>query len=190
MTGPSLSHWLESYLAIKNALGMSMHAHERPLRSFVQFVEARGEAGPVSAQMALDWACSSGPQCGTAGRASRLSVARKFLSYLHSIDPATEIPSAGLLAAYRRTQPFLFTTQEVQRLMEVAADLRPRNSLRPLTAAAIVGLLASTGLRASEALRLSMADVELQRSPPRLVVRESKFKKSRLVPLHSTGCAT
>ena len=176
---------LESYLAIKNALGSKRQAHERLLRSFVEFAEAKG-ASPITAQVALDWACSSsGPQCGSA-RASRLTVARLFLTYLSSIEPATQIPSAHLLAAPRRSPPFLFSVHELGLLIQAADRLGPRDSLRPHTMATVIGVLASAGLRPSEVLQLTVADVQLRHAPPRLLIRESKFHKSRLVPLDVT----
>ena len=52
--------------------------------------------------------------------------------------------------------------------------------------ATLIGLLASCGLRAGEALRLRVADVALEAIPPRLVIRETKFRKSRIVPIHPT----
>ena len=45
------------------------------------------------------------------------------------------------------------------------------------------------GLRASEALKLELVDVDLESVPPRLVIRHTKFRKSRLVPLHPTTAA-
>jgi len=178
----NLQRGLESYLAIKDALGTKRHAHERLLRSFVEFAETRG-ADPVTARVALDWACSSG---GSSARASRLTVARQFLTYLSSIEPATEVPSVHLRAAPRRSLPFLFSVHELGLLIEAARRLGPGDSLRPHTMATVIGLLASAGLRPSEVLRLTVADVQLQHTPPRLLIRESKFRKSRLVPLDRT----
>ena len=73
----NLQRFLESYLAIKSALGSKRLVHERLLRAFVEFAEARG-ADPITAQIALDWACSSSG--GSSARASRLTVARQFLA--------------------------------------------------------------------------------------------------------------
>jgi integrase/recombinase XerD len=38
-----------------------------------------------------------------------------------------------------------------------------------------------------EAIRLTVADVQLTATPPHLIIRETKFAKSRLVPLHATA---
>jgi integrase/recombinase XerD len=70
--------------------------------------------------------------------------------------------------------------------LQAAAELGPRNSLRPYTYVTVIGLLASTGVRIGEALRLQLKDVRLAATPPHLHLVEGKFRKSRLVPLHPT----
>jgi site-specific recombinase XerD len=180
---------LESYLAIQQTLGFPLKARKRLLRSFVSFVEVRNEPGPITAQTALDWACAASDRCGATGRAGRLSVARQFLLHLSALVPGTEIPGAGLLARARRPKPFLFSPVEIQTLLMEAGKLKPTDSLRPHTTQTILGLLASTGLRAAEAARLEVNDVALDADPPRLLVRQTKFRKSRLVPLHDSTAA-
>jgi len=73
---------LEAYIALESALGFSLRARESLLRDFVAFVEASGIRGLISAQIALDWACSASEHCGISGKAARLSIARRFLFYL------------------------------------------------------------------------------------------------------------
>lgn len=180
---------LEAYLALHQALGFALKTRERLLRDFVSFVETRCESGPITAQTALDWACAASADCGATGRAGRLSVARQFLLHLSALVPGTEVPGACLLARARRPKPFLFSSFEIQNLLAAAGKLKPANKLRPHTMQTIVGLLASTGLRPSEAVRLEMSDVALDADPPRLLVRRTKFRKSRLVPLHDSTAA-
>ena len=81
-------------------------------------------------------------------------------------------------------QPYLLTTGQIQALMRAAQEAGPQGALRPYTLSTVIGLLASTGLRVGEALRLTLADVHLESAPPFLHIRETKFHKSRLVPLH------
>jgi integrase len=66
-------------------------------------------------------------------------------------------------------------------LMAAAAQRRSRNGLRGLTYTTLIGLLAATGLRPGEALILDRSDVDLDEGI--LSIRESKFGKSRLVPI-------
>jgi|SRR6516165_10682999 integrase len=94
--------------------------------------------------------------------------------------------SATLLAGPRRRKPFLFSDEEIIRLLKAALSLRPQASLRPHTLSTVFGLLASSGIRPSEALKLTVRDVLLDRDPPRLEIHKAKFHKSRLVPIHQT----
>jgi integrase/recombinase XerD len=177
---------LEAYIALESALGFSLRARESLLRDFVAFVEVSGIRGLISAQIALDWACSASEHCGISGKASRLSIARRFLFYLSAVIPGIEVPSATLLARPRRQKPFLFSAEEISLLLKAASSLGPQASLRPHTLSTLLGLLASSGLRASEALNLTIRDVLLNLDPPRLDIRQTKFHKSRLVPIHET----
>jgi integrase len=101
--------------------------------------------------------------------------------------PETEVPGANLIAAPRRRQPYIFSATEISRLLEGAGHLGPRGSLRPHTHQVLFGLLACTGLRPSEAIKLLISDVQLDELPPRLLIRQTKFQKTRWVPLHPTA---
>ena len=114
---------LEAYLALKSALGFPLGRRERQLRDFVAFVEKRSITGAISAQVALDWACSASDRCGISGKAARLSIARRFLIHLSAVVPNTEVPSVTLLARPRRRKPFLFSAEEISRLLNAALSL-------------------------------------------------------------------
>jgi len=113
-------------------------------------------------------------------------MARGFLTYLRAFDPATEVPDMGLVAAARRPIPYLFSPPQMHALIIAALASGPPETLWPYALSTLIGLLASTGLRGSEALRLTLSDVQTDLSPPRLVIQDTKFHKSRLVPLHPT----
>ena len=115
--GDLLLH-LEAYLALEKALGFPLRARERLLRDFVAFVESNGVRGTISAQVALDWACSVSDRCGISGKVARLSIARRFLFHLSAVVPGIEVPSATLLARPRRQKPFLFSAEEISRLLK------------------------------------------------------------------------
>jgi integrase len=183
MTGEQLTRQMECYLSLKQALGYRMPAQERQLRDFVKSVISKGDPCDLTSRYALDWACVSG---SPSSRATRLRLARQFLLHLSATQSNIEIPPKGLLIRPRRRRPFLFSPEQVTELIGAASLLGPEGSLRPRTFSTLIGLLASTGLRPSEALKLTVADVGLDQLPPRLLVRESKFRKSRLVPLHSS----
>lgn len=186
MNASDLHRHLEAYLSLRQALGFQIRTQRTLLWDFVRYVEAHGDGGPIRAQWALAWACTSSAQRRISSQAARLQMARGFLIYLRAIAPATEIPEPHLLAAAPRPKPFIFTAAQLQDLIDAALAVGPRQALRPHTLATVFGLMASTGLRVGEALRLTVADVKLGWQPPQLYILETKFHKSRIVPLHTT----
>jgi integrase/recombinase XerD len=107
----------------------------------------------------------------------------RFARFAHATDGRHEIPPQGVYCARRqRPTPYLYTENEIQALMAQALHLGPPGTLRAQTYSTLIGLLAATGLRISEAISLHFQDI----SADGLVIRNTKFKKSRLVPLHST----
>ncbi len=177
---------LEQYLAMRHALGFVSKPTERLLHDFVKWLESQNFTGTITAQHAIDWA-SQAPHSDQVGRsARRLSMIRGFLTYIRALEPETEIPEHGVFSAPIRPQPHIYSKVEIQNLLEEAQKLRPQNALRPYTYYTLIGLLASCGLRISEALNLGLTDVELNAEPARLIIRKTKFGKSRIVPLHTT----
>jgi integrase len=185
----NLRHMLNSYLAIREAIGLKDKRHRKLIEDFLQHVARKQAAGPFPAQLAVDWACLTLRPDAVAGRAFRLSVVRGFLTHVKTVFPETEIPPHRYFKTQRRRAPYLFSQDDILRLLDCAGDIKPRGSMNSHTYQTIIGLLASTGLRASEALRLKVSDVELDLDPPLLQVFETKFLKSRWVPLHATTAA-
>jgi integrase/recombinase XerD len=177
---------VESYVGFRRAIGYTIRSEERLLKDFGLFLHSRKIHGVIRSQMAIDWACTPAPGRGPAGQASRLKVVRGFLSYLRATWPEIEVPGPGVLAPIRRPMPYLYSVSEIDTLLSEAARLGPKGSLRPYTFCSLIGLLASSGLRVGEALRLRIQDVRLDATPPYLHIIEGKFRKSRLVPLHTT----
>jgi integrase/recombinase XerD len=184
MNADMLDTQLVAYLSLREALGFQMRAEKILLPEFVACVQAQEHTGPIRAQLALEWACQEATHRGPSGAARRLSMARGFLRYLQAVVPETEVPAPGLLPTPRRPKPFLFTPTQITALFEAAQASRPQGSLRPHTLSSVLGLLASTGLRMGEALRLQLDHVKLALDPPQLHILETKFHKSRIVPLH------
>lgn len=177
---------LDRYLDLRRQLGTLGLTSERLLRDFRRFVEARGIAGPITARLAVEWACSPVGHWNPAGQKRRLSAVRSFLRHLQAVVPGTEVPGPGLLAKPTRYQPHIFAEDELAALLTAARSLYPTESLRPQTFSTLIGLLASCGLRASEALRLTLSDVESHPTGAVLHIRDTKYRKSRLVPVHAT----
>lgn len=187
--GTDLGQHLEAYLAIRDAFGLVAGARVRLLRGFLDHARGATAPGtPIRAATALTWACDHAPpSCGDAGKAYRLTVARGFLSYLSGVVPGTEVPAHRLLASGRRRRPYVFSDAEIRAMIAAAAKAPPRGTLRPVMLPALLGLLASTGLRIGEAIRLRMDDVRLNAQPAHLRILQTKFQKSRLVPVHPTS---
>jgi len=170
---------LVDYLRIRRALGYKLERAGKLLPQFLDYLEQTG-AEIVTVERALAWATL--PAGGSARWwAFRLSIVRGFAAYLQTLEPATEVPPKDLLAGRSpRATPYLYTDEEVAALLAAASTLR--SSLRVATYRTLIGLLAVTGLRVGEAIRLDRGDLDLKHDL--LVVRNSKFGKSREVPLH------
>jgi integrase len=183
-THPSLRDALCDYLDLRRALGFKLANAGRLLGQFVDYLNEHGVSTPTT-DHALAWANLPASASGN-WRAIRLSVVRGFASYLHGLDATVEVPSSDLIRrGPDRAAPYRYSDAEIGRLMAAAGELRPR--LRAATYQTLIGLLATCGLRVSEAIALDTFD--LDRDEELLMIRETKFAKSRLVPLHRTTIA-
>jgi integrase len=171
---------LADYLAVRRALGYKLARPEKLLGQFITYLEEAG-AATVTTRHALAWAILPGGDASW--HALRLSAVRGFATYLRTLDPATEIPPADLIPwRPRRATPYLYSDADITALIAATAFLR--FPLRAATYQTLIGLLAVTGVRVGEAIRLDRTDADLTDGV--LTIRESKFGKSRLVPLHPT----
>lgn len=182
MTRPSFLPLVEEYLAYRRGLGFALETPAWLLRDFARHVDRCGHRGPLTIELATGWAVSS-HAADPAQPARRLAAVRQFARYLALLEPATEVPPAGLLGRVpHRRQAHIYDEAELDALLRQARLLLPRDGLRPKTYVAFFSLLAASGLRLSEGSRLERGDVDLETGL--LAVREGKFRKSRLVPLH------
>jgi integrase len=114
-----------------------------------------------------------------------MTAARGFARYLAGIDENTEVPPLGLMASRRRWRPpFIFNPGDIEAVMRQARTTI-ESPLRAATYETLIGLLAATGLRIGEAINLDHSDIDWNEAV--LLIRESKFGKSRLVPLHPSS---
>jgi integrase/recombinase XerD len=172
----------EEYLAMRRALGFKLTTFGQRLLSFVGYLEARGQS-VLTTEAALVWATNTPRSTDQVHWSRRLMVVRVFARHLAVLDPATEVPGEDILPHhYRRITPYLYKPEDVGALLDAADTLRP--PLRALTYRTLIGLLMVTGLRTGEACRLDRCDVDLDDGV--LTVRDSKFGKSRQVPVHAT----
>jgi len=176
---------VDEYLAARRALGFALRIEGGQLHAFARYADARRHRGPLTVPVAIAWARSVSPSSPLTW-ARRLEVVRSFACYRAAFDPATEVPPPGLLGrAHRRLAPYIYAPREIAALVAAAARLAPRDGLRPRTFATLSGLLACTGMRVSESLGLTRDDVDLAAGVLRITV--TKFRKTRLVPLHPSA---
>ena len=179
----TLRQALREYLNLRCGLGFKLDRARKQLPAFVKFMEEH-RASYITNKLALAWA-QQPSTVQPAEWAQRLSVVRAFARHRSATDPRTQIPPTGLLP-YRpkRAKPYPYSRKEIQGLLRAALSLPARGGLRPRTYHCLFGLLSVTGLRLGEALNLELQDVDLQTSV--LTIRNAKFGKTRLIPLHAS----
>jgi integrase len=175
---------ITDYLTVRRAMGYKLERAQRLLPQFVDYLDQIG-AGRITIEHAVTWATLPGPG-REAWWTERLSTVRRFAIWLHAFDPSTQIPPTGLLPnPSHRAVPFLFSDVDIARMLQAGDGIR--SPLRRATIRTLVGLLAVTGMRIGEALRLDRDDIDWRAGL--LVVRQTKFRKSREIVLHPTTVA-
>src|SRR6266850_8400147 len=171
---------IETYLVVRRAVGFTLSNTEYLLRSFATFATDRNQTH-VRTATAIDWASLAG---SVAQRHTRHQTICRFAQYLRVEDLRHELPPANHFG-YRKTRrvPHIYSRDEIDGLVLAATRLPSSDLLLPKTYAALISLLAATGLRISEALHLLVSDI----TSNGLLIRRTKFQKTRLVPLHATA---
>ncbi len=175
----------ENYLRERRRLGFGLRAPGYSILSFARYIDALNIQGPLTVEIMADWARQDQGNTGKPSTwARRLKRIRSFCRYLQQFEPCTEVPDDNIFGRFgQRLAPHIYSEQEVIDLLAAARNLGsyiPR--LRGATYETLFGLIASTGLRVSEALHLLDSDVDLKLGM--LTIRETKFAKSRQVPMH------
>lgn len=177
-----LEQSLVDYLQLRRSLGHQLDEAGRLLPGFVAFLDDRG-LSTVTIAAAMEWAALPVADPRSTVGPRRMTAVRGFARYLAGVDLATEVPPLGLLPQQTRWRgPFVFSPADIDLIMNRVGDFTPL--LRSATYVTLIGLLAATGLRIGEAIKLDRADIDW--SAGLLLIRESKFGKSRLVPVTDT----
>jgi len=172
---------LEEYLFLRRSLGFKLERDGSLLYGFVKFLE-KGKDSYITTKLAIEWVTQS-VDVLPARLATRLCVVRLFAKYQSAADPRTEIPPDGLFPyRRRRKQPYIYNDDEILNLLSAAQGLKSKLGLLSHTMSTLLGLLAVTGMRISEVINLDQKDVDLGQGI--LTVRQTKFNKWRLVPVH------
>jgi integrase len=171
---------LARYIGLKRSLGFQFRCQHGLLKGFVAFAAERGDRY-VKTTRVLQWAALAP---SPTQRRRRLLTVRRFALAMHAENARHQIPAADALgsADLRRRLPYIYSTKEIARLIKAASVLASAGTIRSVIYPTLIGLIASTGMRISEALALEVDDIIADG----LLVRETKFRKNRLLPLHAT----
>ena len=173
---------VDAYLDVRRAAGFDLKMVEYKLRSFARFATERGESH-ICTSTAIEWASQAS---SVAARDTRLKTVVRFAQHMRLEDARHAVPPQDVFGSHKtRRVPFIYTPTDVEALLEAASRLGPPGTLRPHTYTTLLALLVTTGLRISEALALYVDDL----TPEGLLIRQTKFQKTRLVPLHPTAAA-
>jgi integrase/recombinase XerD len=183
MTDPGpLSGYIAQHIELRRSLGFILKGAEYALIEFDRYLAGTfPEVKTVTRSMVTGYLQSlSGREMMTLR--DRLTHLRQFCRFMFQLDPETYIPERSLVPHASITRlAHIYTDEEATKLIKAALALPPLDSLRPHTYATILALLWVSGIRISEALRLNLEDIDSERAV--LYIRQSKFFKSRLVPL-------
>lgn len=185
----TLAARVEQYLAERRRLGFDLRTMSYSLRSLAEHVRHTRHRGALTVELMAAWARLARQGAGTqATWARRLRRLRPFTRWLQQFEPATEVPDESIFGPIPgRLAPYIYRDEELIALVRDAGHLGPRSSPRAAVMRTLFGLLGCTGMRIGEALALTDADVDLNAGL--LTIRQSKFGKSRLVPLHPSATA-
>jgi integrase/recombinase XerD len=195
MNFAALSAFAEEFLALRQAVARrdphrngrdrrGLKHREKLLRSFIAYWHEQGDPWPIRSSVLLDWVAVGSDRQHPYRDQRRFYVARAFLLQVRVFEPATEIPDNIFKPLYRRRTPHLFSDQDIVRLIDAVAQVRPCGDMRPAHLLHLAWVACHTGLRIGEAIGLTMEDARLDATPPHLLIHESKVGKSRYVVLH------
>lgn len=178
-----IAGFLSSFIEEKRAMGYKYTTQKRVLQSFDRFLSAKyPEAESLDKEILLDW-CTLKPGEHPKTLEGRAVPVREFCRYLRRMGVESyELPK-GMLPRCPRYQPYIYSPDEINRMIEKADCLeKARGSrYRHLVIPAILRLLHGCGLRIGEACSLKSEDVDLERGI--ITIKDGKQGKDRLVPV-------
>lgn len=177
----SFSDAIKRHIELYRSMGYKYRVQAYMLESFAAFTEGRSEQF-IRAETVLDWAAGA-PSIRQ--RYDRLLTVRHLACALNAENERHQVPPADAFGHVprRRRTCHIYTDEEISRLLRAATQLTSRRSIQPVTFISLISLIAATGLRVSEALKLQLSDI----TDDGLLIRATKFQKSRLVPLHESA---
>lgn len=184
MNNNIISMQIEEYISYKNGLGYQIKIESEELRRFAEYTVSIGYEGSLTTDIAFLWATLK-PDYSRWYMARRMETIRTFAKYISVFDSDTQIPPKGMFGkCHGRTTPYIFTEKEICILMKALASLNSPDGLRGIALSSAIGILWSNGMRPNEVCNLTDDDVDLDKGLT--TIRETKFSKSRILPLHET----
>lgn len=182
----TLSQELDRYLEIRRSLGYNLRTTARVLRRFIAFAELK-HADYITTDLFLRWQEGFG-HAHRETWARRLGMVRIFARWLQGIDPRNEVPPSALIPQrYLRKRPYIYSHEEIQRIIQAAAALPSIYGFRGLTFSTFFGLIAVGGLRISETILLDVGDIDLEAGV--VTIRHGKNGKARYNPISASTTA-
>ena len=182
-----LGRYLGKYVRLRRALGYKLESQTRVLLSFDRYLHGKRHRGLLTQQLAVAFATKN-TKVSKAECWRRYLFVRQFAEYLAAFDPRTpRFDPKALERSNVRPIIHVYTDRELALLLKETNHISGYTPLRGIALRAMIGLAASTGLRVSELSRLDQSDVDLKAGV--LTIRQTKFKKDRLVPMHATTSA-
>ncbi len=176
----TLTERLYEYLEIRRALGYDLSFTERVMKKFTAYADERN-AEHITSALFKDWKRDYGA-ADTNTWSARVSMVRKFATWLRGIDGKSEIPPRDIaIGKPKRSKPYIYSEQQIRDIVAEAARLPSEYGFRGLTASTLFGLIAVTGLRINEALGLQKDHIDL--SAGTLEILKSKSGSERCLPL-------
>jgi len=184
MNNNLISRQIEEYISYKKALGYQIKIESQELRRFASYTVSIGYEGSLTKDLAFQWATLK-PDYSRWYMARRMETIQTFAKYICVFDPMAQMPPKGMFGkCHGRTTPYIFTEQEIYILMKASENLYSPDGLRSKAISTAIGLLWSTGMRPNEVCQLMDKDVNLNNSI--ITIKETKFSKSRFIPIHET----
>lgn len=184
----ALAPTIASFLALKKALGRRYSAETNVLEHLDRFLAAqRPKISALTADAFAAW-CLTLAHLTSTVRRKRMRTVRNLCLYLRRTAPACFVPDASNFPApHSALRPHIFTEEQIVRLLRAAAELPPasRSPLRAAVYRLAIVLFYTAGLRRGELVRLVLSDYDERERT--LLVRSSKFHKSRVVALSVDG---
>jgi site-specific recombinase XerD len=175
-----LSQAIAQYVELKQSMGARFHTEQVILSAFAKAM-GNIDCEEVQSNRVYAYLAGSGPTTLFFHRKHqalsgfyRYAVGRGYVS-------SSPLPN-NLPKPSKPFVPYIYSHEELQRLVDATASQdNPRRKLQAITLRTLLLVLYGAGLRLSEALHLTLADVDLVGSL--LTIRETKFYKTRLVPI-------